>query len=64
MISLIIYIAILGLIVWLVTAYIPMPEGFKRAIYIIAVICVIFILLDAVGLLPLRVYDPPVPQLR
>ncbi len=47
MLSLIIYIAILGLVVYAVTALIPMPAPFKTVIYVIAAIIVLMILLRA-----------------
>jgi hypothetical protein len=61
MISLIITLAIVGVIVWAIHTYIPMPPAFKTAIYIIAVVCVVFYVLSAFGLLN---RDIPVPQLR
>jgi predicted membrane channel-forming protein YqfA (hemolysin III family) len=42
MISLIIAIALVGLIVYLITTYVPMPAPFKTIIY---VICVIFLII-------------------
>ncbi len=42
-------IAILGLIVWLVVTYIPMPPVFKTVIMIIAAIFVIIVLLNMLG---------------
>lgn len=62
MISLIITIAVLGLIVWAITTYVPMPNGFKQAIYVIAVICLVIFVLNAFGIW--HIQDAPVPQLR
>ncbi len=62
MIALIIYVALIGLIVWAITVYIPMPAGFKKVIYIVAIICVAGLILNAFGLLP--IHDVAVPQLR
>lgn len=59
MLHLIIWLALIGLIVYLVTNYIPMAQPFKIAIYVVAAICVIFLLMSAFGL-----SDIPVPQLR
>jgi hypothetical protein len=59
MISLIIWIAILGLIVYAVTTFIPMAPPFKNLIYIIAGICCLLILLNAFGL-----GDAGLPRLR
>lgn len=63
MIGLIITIALLGLIVWAVTTYIPMPPPFKTAIYVIAVICLILYVLSAFGLLG-GVHDVGVPHIN
>lgn len=49
LIALLIFVAILGLIVWLITTYIPMPEPFKMVIYVIAVIFLLIMLLNALG---------------
>ena len=61
MISLIVYIALIGLLTWALTTYIPMQAGFKRVIYIVAIVCIAILVLNAFGLLPIR--DVPVPQL-
>lgn len=63
MISLIVTVAIVGLIVWAIVTYIPMPPGFKNAIIVIAVICVLLFVLQAFGLLN-GVKDVPVPRLN
>lgn len=47
MIELIIYIAILGLVVYAITALIPMAPPFKTVIYIIAGIFCLLLLLKA-----------------
>jgi hypothetical protein len=49
MISLLITIIILGLIVWLVTTYIPMPAMFKKVVYALAAIILIVMLFRALG---------------
>jgi hypothetical protein len=51
LLGLIFMIAILGLIVWAVTTLIPMPEQFKKAIYVISVVVLVFYVLSAFGLL-------------
>ena len=58
MITLLITIALIGLIVYLITAFVPMPEPFKIVIYVIAAIFVILVLMRALG-----IADPAVPQL-
>ncbi len=50
-IELIAYIAIVGLIVWAITTLVPMPEPFKRAIYVIAVVALAIFVLHALGIL-------------
>ncbi len=64
MIELIVTIAILGLIVWAITTLIPMPENFKKAIYIIALVCLLIFVLRAFGIVGPVVHDISVPQLR
>lgn len=59
MLYLIVWIALLGLLVYLVTTYIPMAQPFKIVIYAIAAICVLFLLMNAFGL-----GDIPIPQMR
>lgn len=59
MIHLIIWVALIGLIVYLVTTYIPMAQPFKVVIYVIAAIFVVLLLMSAFGL-----SDIPVPSMR
>lgn len=61
MLSLILTIAVIGIIVWAVITYIPMPEPFKKAIIIITAICVLAFVLNAFGVIG---RDIPVPQLH
>lgn len=49
LLTLIILIAAIGLIVWLVTTYIPMSAGFKKAIVVVAVVCLIILILQVLG---------------
>lgn len=49
LISLVVTIAIVGLIVWVITALIPMPEQFKKAIYVVSVVFLAIYLLQAFG---------------
>lgn len=49
MLELIVYVAIIGLIVWAITALIPMPPPFKTVIYVIAGIFCLLLLLRVVG---------------
>jgi hypothetical protein len=62
MISLIITIAIVGLIVWAICTLVPMPAPFKKAIVVFAIICVVIYLLSALGLW--HPHDMPVPNLN
>lgn len=48
-ISLLLVIAVVGLIAWLITTYIPMPPKFATLIYVIAGIAVVVYLLQALG---------------
>lgn len=57
MISLILTLAIVGLIVWAIVTYIPMPPVFKTAILVIAVVCVILYLIQVFGFT-----DIPLPR--
>jgi hypothetical protein len=51
MIGIILTIAILGVIVWAVTTYIPMPPMFRTAILVIAFILLLLYILAAFGML-------------
>lgn len=52
MLQLIITIALVGLVVWAITYFIPMPEKFKTAIYVVAGICLLLSLLQVIGAWP------------
>lgn len=62
MLSLIIFIALVGLIVWALTTYIPMPPAFRTAILVIAAVCLLFYVLNAFGVL--HSLDFPLPRRR
>lgn len=49
LLMLLLYIAIVGAVVYLVEAFIPMAEPFKTLIRIIAVVIVIFLLISMVA---------------
>jgi hypothetical protein len=49
-IELILSIALVGLLVWAVINYIPMPEAFRRAIMIVSVIALIIYVANALGM--------------
>jgi hypothetical protein len=50
MVEIIVVLAIVGVILWFVNAYLPMAPPFKAAINIIAVICLIIWLLQIFGI--------------
>jgi len=50
MISLLVTIVIIGFVVWLLTALIPMPEPFPKVIVAVACIVVLLMVLNAFGL--------------
>jgi len=51
LVSLVIQLAVVGLVVWLVVTYIPMPEIFKKGILIVCAIAIVLYLLNVFGLL-------------
>lgn len=61
MIGLILTLAIVGVIVWAVVTYIPMPDVVKKAIIVVVAICIIVYVLRAFGVMGT---DIPVPQLH
>jgi hypothetical protein len=61
LISLLITLAVVGFLVWLITTYIPMSPGFKRAIIVVAIVVIALWLLKVFGLMG-RVDDVRVGQ--
>ncbi len=59
MISLILTLALIGLIVYLIITYIPMPDLFKTIILVVVAIFAILWLMGVLG-----IADVPVPRLR
>jgi hypothetical protein len=59
MISLIFTLALIGLIVYLITTYIPMPAIFQTIIYVIVAVVLIIYLMRVFG-----IGDIPVPHIR
>lgn len=59
MIGLILTLALIGMIVWLITKYIPMDPVFKNIIYVIVAVVLIIYLMGVFG-----VADIPIPRLR
>jgi len=63
MISLVVTLIVVGVLLWLVNTYIPMDSKIKKILNAVVVICVVFWLLYAFGILG-RSGDIQVPQLR
>ncbi len=59
MISLIVTLAFVGLIVYLVVTFIPMPPVFKTVILVVVALCLIVWLMNVFGIV-----DVPVPRVR
>jgi hypothetical protein len=51
LITALIILAAFGLCLWLIVTYIPMNATIKRIIIVVAVICIVFWLLNITGLL-------------
>jgi uncharacterized membrane protein YhdT len=51
LISLVITLIVIGVLLWLVNAYIPMDGKIKRILNIVVVVCVVLWLLFAFGIL-------------
>lgn len=56
MIGIILTIALVGLVVWLITTYIPMPAPFKNIIIVIVVILLILWLIQVFGFADMPVW--------
>jgi bacteriorhodopsin len=63
LISLAVTLIVIGVLLWLVNAYIPMDGKIKKILNVVVVICVVVWLLYAFGILD-RSNDIRVPQLR
>lgn len=50
MLTVIISLALLGLLVWAVTKFIPMPPAFQKLITIVAVVVAVVYVLNVLGL--------------
>jgi hypothetical protein len=49
-IELLIYIAIIGLVVWLIISLIPMPQPFKTAVIAVGLLIVLLVVIRAFGI--------------
>ena len=58
LVTVLLVLAVIGLIVYLITTYVPMPQPFRTVILVIAAVCVILYLVRLFGL------DMPVPRMR
>lgn len=63
LISLIITLIVVGVLLWLVNAYIPMDGTIKKIINVVVIIAVVLWLLSTVGVLG-HVHDVQVPRVR
>lgn len=59
MIGLMLTLAMMGLILYLIITYIPMPPAFRTIILVVAVIILILYLMQAFG-----IADMPIPRVR
>jgi hypothetical protein len=62
LLSLIITLIVIGILLWLVNAYIPMDAKIKQILNVVVIVCVIIWLLYAFGLIA-RVNEVRVPRL-
>jgi uncharacterized protein (DUF983 family) len=62
MLGLIIGLIVIGVLMWLVNAYIPMAQPFKNILNIVVIIAVVLWLLSVFGVL--GSLNGPIPQLR
>jgi LytS/YehU family sensor histidine kinase len=63
MLSLIVTLIVVGILLGLINAYLPMDAKIKNILNVVVVICVVIYLLSAFGVLH-HVHDVPVPQVR
>jgi hypothetical protein len=63
MIQLVVTLIVIGVLLWLVNAYIPMDATIKRILNVVVIICVVIWLLHVFGVWG-SANQVPVPQLR
>ena len=61
-IQLLVIICVIGVVVYLLTTYVPMGPGFKKAVAVVGILFVILLCLWAFGIFP--VHDMAVPQIQ
>ncbi len=59
MIALVLGLAVLGFLLYLLFAYVPMPDVMRTVIIFVVVICILMYLVNAFG-----VADIPLPRMR
>lgn len=52
-------VVVIGVVVYAIHRWVPMPDAFKTVILIAGIILVVWILLAALGLLPTKDYQIP-----
>ena len=62
MISLIVTLIVIGVLLWLVNAFIPMDSNIKQILNIVVIIAVVLWLLSVFGVL--NAINGPVPRIR
>lgn len=50
-IALIVWLVVIGVVAWLITTYIPMPQPFKTILMIVLVVVALLLVLSAFGLI-------------
>jgi len=63
LISLILALAVIGVVLWLVNAYLPIDGKIKQLINIVAIICIVWFVLTAFGVVG-SLHDIKVPQVK
>ena len=63
LIALLIVLALIGLFVYLLTAFIPMPQQFKTLIVVVAIVIALLFVLQALGFLG-AISSVQVPRVR
>jgi hypothetical protein len=64
LIGLVVTLIVVGVLLWLVNAYIPMDGKIKKILNIVVVVCVVVWLLYAFGVLGHNLGDIRVPQIH
>lgn len=57
--TLVVYLALIGLAVWLVTTYVPMPDPIKKLIVVVVVVLIVLWLVQLIGFT-----GPTIPRIR